>query len=39
MEPEEIVEWKWYNLDNLPHNMFLPSAKMIKAYSENEIYY
>jgi ADP-ribose pyrophosphatase YjhB (NUDIX family) len=38
MEPEEIVEWKWYNLDNLPHNMFLPSAKMIKLYLNKKIY-
>ena len=38
MEPEEITEWKWYNLDNLPENLFLPSAKMIKAYLNKQIY-
>lgn len=38
MEPEEITEWKWYNLDNLPEKVFLPSAKMIKAYLNNKIY-
>jgi mutator protein MutT len=38
MEPEEITEWKWYNLDNLPENVFLPSAKIIKAYLNNIIY-
>ncbi len=38
MEPEEITEWKWYNLDSLPHNMFLPSAKMIKNYLNKSIY-
>ncbi len=38
MEPEEITEWKWYNLDNLPVNLFLPSAKMVKAYLNNKIY-
>lgn len=38
MESEEITEWKWYNLDNLPENVFLPSAKMIKAYLSNKIY-
>jgi len=38
MEPEEITEWKWYNLDNLPEKVFPPSAKMIKAYLSNKIY-
>lgn len=38
MEPEEITEWKWYNLNNLPENIFLPSAKMIKAFKSNRIY-
>jgi mutator protein MutT len=38
MEPEEITEWKWYNLDNLPEKVFPPSAKMIKAYLNNKIY-
>jgi len=38
MEPEEITEWKWYNLDSLPENIFLPSTKMIKAYLNNKIY-
>jgi len=39
IEPDEITEWKWYNLNNLPENMFLPSEKMIKAYLGNKIYY
>jgi len=38
MEPEEITEWKWYNLDNLPEKVFPPSLKMIKAYLNNKIY-
>lgn len=37
-EPEEITEWKWYNLNELPGNVFLPSAKIIKAYLNNKIY-
>lgn len=39
MEPEEITEWKWYNLNNLPERIYSPSAIMIKAYLENRIYY
>lgn len=38
MEPEEIVEWKWYDIINLPERVFPPSAKMIKAYLNNKIY-
>lgn len=38
MEPEEITEWKWYNLDELPGKVFPPSLKMIKAYLNNKIY-
>ena len=37
-EPEEISEWKWYNLNNLPSNVFLPSAKIIKNYLSNKVY-
>jgi mutator protein MutT len=37
MEPEEITEWKWYNLDNLPDKVFPPSLRMIKAYLNNKI--
>lgn len=37
-EPEEITEWKWYNLNNLPENLFIPSAKIIKNYKSNKIY-
>lgn len=38
MEPDEITEWKWYNLDSLPEKVYLPSAKVIKAYLNNKIY-
>ena len=38
MEPEEITEWKWYNLNNLPERVYPPSIKMIKAYSNKKIY-
>ncbi len=38
MEPEEITEWKWYNLNSLPEKFYPPSAKMIKSFLENKIY-
>jgi 8-oxo-dGTP diphosphatase len=38
MEPEEIIEWKWFDLKNLPLKVFFPSAKIIKNYLNNIIY-
>ena len=38
MEPEEITEWKWYNLNNLPEKVFPPSGKVIKAFLNKKIY-
>jgi len=32
MEPEEIIEWKWFSLDQLPDLIFFPSEKVIKNY-------
>ena len=38
MEPDEITEWKWFDLNDLPKPMFLPTEKLIKNYLEKEIY-
>ena len=38
MEPEEIVEWKWFSLDNLPKPIFFPGEKLINNYKEGKIY-
>jgi len=32
MEPNEITEWRWFDLDNLPSPIFIPSAKVLKNY-------
>ncbi len=32
MEPDEITEWKWFELDNLPAPIFFPSEKIIKNF-------
>lgn len=32
MEPDEIVEWKWFSIDNLPDPVFPSSKKMISNY-------
>jgi len=31
MEPEEITEWKWYDLNNLPDNVFFPQRQNDKS--------
>jgi len=38
MEPEEIMEWKWYNLNSLPEKVYSPSVKMIKNFLNKKIY-
>ena len=32
MEPDEITEWKWFDLDNLPTPIFSPSEKILKNF-------
>lgn len=34
MEPDEIVEWQWFNFDNLPIPLFFPSTKIIENYKK-----
>ena len=34
MEPDKIDKWEWFDLDNLPDNLYSPSAKMLKYYKE-----
>jgi 8-oxo-dGTP diphosphatase len=38
MEPDEIVEWKWFNLDNLPQPMYFPSRKIVENYKKKLFY-
>jgi 8-oxo-dGTP diphosphatase len=37
-EPDEIVEWRWFSLDNLPQPIYFPSEKIIKNY-QNGVFY
>ncbi len=37
MEPEEITEWQWFGLNDLPSPLFLPSQKIIKNYLAKKI--
>lgn len=32
MEPDEILSWEWFSLDNLPKNIYIPTKKLIENY-------
>lgn len=34
MEPDKQDEWRWYDLDELPDNLYSPSKKALKLYKE-----
>ena len=34
MEPEKEDEWRWFDLDELPENIYSPSKKFIEKYLE-----
>lgn len=38
IEPEEITEWRWFSLENLPSPIFSPSEKILRNYLSKEIY-
>ncbi len=38
MEPDEIVEWRWFDLDALPSPIFFPSARLADNYKKMSFY-
>lgn len=38
MEPDKISEWKWFDINNLPENMYFPSTKLIENYKQKKFY-
>jgi ADP-ribose pyrophosphatase YjhB (NUDIX family) len=38
MEPDEITEWRWFGLDELPRPLFFPSEKVIENYKQKKFY-
>lgn len=38
MEPETVMEWKWFDLNELPSKIYKPSQICIERYKENKIY-
>lgn len=37
-EPDEITEWGWFPINQLPQPMFFCSAEVVKNYLANKIY-
>jgi len=38
MEPDEITQWRWFGLNDLPEKMYFPSAKILRNYLDGTIY-
>ena len=38
LEPNEITEWRWFDLDDLPHPIFFPSARVLENYKQGKFY-
>ena len=38
MEPDEITEWRWFPLKELPRNLFVPSSNVLNNYFAKKIY-
>lgn len=38
MEPDEITQWQWFPLDQLPNPLYFPSAKVLDNYKQNLFY-
>jgi 8-oxo-dGTP diphosphatase len=35
-EPDEITEWKWFDLNNLPSPIFFPSKQIVEKFLERK---
>ena len=38
MEPDEITEWHWFDLNNLPNPIYFQSAKVLECYNQKKYY-
>ncbi|MCX6803899.1 MAG: NUDIX domain-containing protein [Candidatus Diapherotrites archaeon] len=38
MEPEEITDWKWFEIKKVPKKLFEPSAKVLENYKQSRFY-
>ncbi len=35
MESDEIIEWRWFKIDELPEDLYTPSKKIIEVYKSS----
>ena len=38
MEPYKILRWEWFDINEIPENMFFPSKKILEKYKEGLFY-
>ncbi len=38
MEPDEITQWHWFDLNELPSPLYFPSAKVLENYKAKKFY-
>ena len=38
LEPDEITEWNWFDMNELPENIYFPSAKVLANYKAGKFY-
>ena len=38
IEPDEIVNWQWFDLKQLPEQIYFPSQEVIENYLQNKFY-
>ncbi len=38
MEPDEITEWGWFDLEDLPSPLYFPSEKVLNNYLKKKFY-
>jgi 8-oxo-dGTP diphosphatase len=38
MEPDEIIEWEWFDLKKLPYPRYFPSFDVIENYQKKKFY-
>lgn len=38
MEPDEIIKWEWFDLNNLPENLYFPSKIVLNNYLNGTFY-
>lgn len=38
MEPETILKWEWFDINNVPENLYRPSKIVLENYLNNTLY-